>query len=59
MRDKNDADRLALLKEARNRSGLSLDFWSDFTDGLDHKCLAILCGRSSMLPKNMKSSGSE
>lgn len=43
--------RLHLLKIARKKSGYSLDFWSDFTDGLSIKALEILVGRSSMLPK--------
>lgn len=42
---------LALLKEARRRSGLPLDFWVDLTDGLDQRCLEILVGRSSIFPK--------
>lgn len=50
-----DDERLALLKEARRNSGLPLDFWADFTEGLDHNSLAILCGRSSLLPKYMNS----
>jgi hypothetical protein len=49
--------RLALLLDARRVSGLSLDFWYDFTDGLDQRSLEILVGRSAMLPKYMKSSG--
>lgn len=50
-----DEEQLRLLKAARNVSGLPLDFWEDLTDGLDHKCLAILCGRASMFPKYIKS----
>lgn len=50
-------DLLCLLKEARNVSGLTLDFWVDLTEGLDHRATAILCGRSSMMPKNMNSKG--
>jgi len=46
---------LELLKQARLRSGLPLDFWSDLTDGLDYNTLAILCGRSSIFPKYINS----
>lgn len=46
-----DEYRLKLLKKARENSGWSLDFWEEFTQGLDHKCLEILVGKSSMLPK--------
>lgn len=46
---------LKLLKEARRKSGLPLDFWVDLTDGLDHSSLAILCGRSSIFPKYINS----
>lgn len=46
-----DEYRLRLLKIARDKSGLSLDFWEEFTEGVDHKCLEILVGRSSMFPK--------
>lgn len=47
--------RLEMLKAARRESGLPLDFWVDFTEGLDYSALAILCGRSWMLPKYMNS----
>lgn len=46
---------LDLLKRARENSGLPLDFWADFTEGLDYKSLEILVGRSSMFPKYMYS----
>ena len=46
-----DATRLALLKLARARSGLSLDFWCDLTEDLDQRSLEILVGRSLMFPK--------
>lgn len=50
-----DATELELLKMAREVSGLPLDFWADFLEGIDHKSLAILCGRSSLIPKYMNS----
>jgi hypothetical protein len=53
----NDSTRLALLKEARKRSGMSLDFWEELTDGLDQSSLEILVGRSSIFPKYRNSSG--
>lgn len=54
-----DAEMLSLLKEARRKSGLPLDFWADFTDGLDHNSVAILCGRSDLIPKYVNSKGTE
>lgn len=48
-------ERLELLKDARSRSGLPLDFWVDLTEGLDHKSLAILCGKSALFPKYINS----
>lgn len=54
-----DKRRLELLKAARRESGMSLDFWEDFTQDLDNSALEILVGRSSVFPKYMKSSGSE
>lgn len=48
-------DELTLLKQAREASGLPLDFWADLTEGLPYSCLAILCGRSSLFPKYMNS----
>lgn len=56
--DRNDT-LLALLKQARAESGLSLDFWADLTEGLPQSCVAILCGRSSLFPKYMNSKGIE
>lgn len=50
-----EAQVLALLREARNKSGLPMDFWIELTDGLDHKALAMLCGRWSLFPKYMNS----
>lgn len=47
---------LEMLKAARQRSGLPLDFWADLVDGLPHSCVAILCGRSSIFPKYIYSS---
>lgn len=55
MNIKKDAKILALLKEARRRSGLPLDFWVDLTDGLDQSSLEILVGRSSIFPKYINS----
>ena len=51
----DSAEKLKLLKEARKISGLPLDFWVDLTDGLPYSALVILCGRSSIFPKYMKS----
>ena len=45
----------ALLKEARRKSGLPLDFWADLTDGFDQSDIAILCGRSEIFPKYINS----
>lgn len=50
-----DEDVLALLKQARQESGLPLDFWADLTEGLPYSFVAILCGRSSIFPKYMNS----
>lgn len=50
--------RLRLLKVARKRSGLPLDFWVDLTEGLDYSLVEILVGRSSIFPKYMNSRGS-
>lgn len=44
-----------LLKQARQQSGLPMDFWADLTDGLPYSLIAILCGRSSIFPKYMNS----
>lgn len=55
----DEARKLELLKEARQQSGLPLDFWADLTEDLPQSCIAILCGRSSLFPKYMKSSGTE
>ena len=44
-------ERLALLKQAREASGLPLDFWADLTEGLPYSAVAILCGRASIFPK--------
>lgn len=49
--------RLELLKEARRNSGMSLDFWDEFTEGLDQSFLEILVGRSSIFPKYQNSKG--
>lgn len=50
---------LKLLKAARESSGLPLDFWADFTEGLPYSSVAILCGRSDLIPKYVNSSGTE
>lgn len=50
---------IAMLVEARNRSGLPLDFWAELTEGLSHKAIAILCSRWSLFPKYMNSQVSE
>lgn len=55
----DDETRLRLLKQARRQSGWSLDFWEEFTEGLDQSSLEILVGKSSVLPKYKKSKGSE
>lgn len=52
-------DAIALLKAARNRSGLPMDFWVELTEGLGYRALAILCGRASLFPKYMKSKDKE
>jgi hypothetical protein len=52
-----DADFLAMLKTARDESGLPLDFWADLVEGLDHKSAAILCGKASLFPKYKNSNG--
>lgn len=54
----DEDDRLDLIKKARRESGLPMDFWVDLTEGLPYSALAILCGRSSLFPKYMNSSGS-
>lgn len=48
---------LEMLKNARNKSGLPLDFWADLTEGLDYNSIAILCGRSDIFPKYINSNG--
>lgn len=53
----NDEIRLKLLKEARKNSGMSLDFWDEFTEGVDQSLLEILVGRSSIFPKYINSRG--
>lgn len=50
-----EEDKLKLLKDARQESGLPLDFWVDLTEGLDYSSLVILCGRSSIFPKYINS----
>ncbi len=54
-----EAEILDLLKKARKASGLPLDFWADFTEGLPHSCVAILCGRSDLIPKYVNSNVTE
>ena len=57
MKDDEQTKHLELLKAARQSSGLPLDFWVDLTEGLPMSTVAILCGRSSIFPKYMNSSG--
>lgn len=57
MTPKQEACLLELMKSARAETGLPLDFWADLVDGLPYRWAAILCGRSSVFPKNRKSSG--
>lgn len=53
--DRVDEKMLVLLKEAREVSGMPLDFWADLTEGLPYNFAAILCGRSFLIPKYMNS----
>ncbi len=57
MTREDEREILDLLKMARNVSGLPLDFWADFTEGLPQSSIAILCGRSDLIPKYVNSSG--
>lgn len=57
MKPDEDEQLLCALKFARQQSGLPLDFWADFLDGVPYSLAAILCGRSPMFPKYMKSRG--
>ena len=57
MTDDESEKLLCLMKKARQDTGLPLDFWADFLEGIPYKWAAILCGRSDMLPKNRNSSG--
>ena len=50
-----ETDVLELLKQARQQSGLPMDFWADLTEGMPYSFTAILCGRSSIFPKYMNS----
>lgn len=60
MKSRLEDDRVfSLLKEARKKSGLPLDFWADFTEGLPYNSVAILCGRSDLIPKYVNSNGME
>lgn len=54
-----DSQLLAMLKAARNRSGLPMDFWDELTRGLDYNAIAMLCARCDLFPKYMKSSVKE
>ena len=45
----DDVDVLAQLKIAREASGRSLDFWADFTEGLNKEALEIIVSRASMI----------
>lgn len=53
----NDDRLLQAMKKARADTGLPLDFWADLTEGLNYNDAAILCGRSSIFPKYINSSG--
>lgn len=55
MTEDEQEDVLRMMKQAREATGLSLDFWADLLDGLPYSCSAILCGRSSIFPKYMNS----
>ena len=46
---------IEMLLEARNRSGLPLDFWGQLTLGLPHRAIAILCSRWALFPRYMNS----
>lgn len=47
---------LELLRKASEASGRSLGFWSELTDGLDQKSLALLVSRAHMVsPENSRS----
>ena len=50
-----DAELFAMMREARDASGMPLDFWDELTEGLGYKATAILCGRSFLFPKYMYS----
>lgn len=52
---KQDEIELSILRDLRRKSGLSMDFWADLTEGLDYRSLAILYGNSDLLPKYKKS----
>lgn len=45
---------LNLLRLARNVTGFSLDFWADFTEGLDTNSVALLVLRAEMLGVEMQ-----
>lgn len=47
----DDDELLSLMKQARDESGMPLDFWADLTEGMPHSLAAILCGRSFLFPK--------
>lgn len=47
--DTEDARRLELLKGARHRSGRTLDFWADLTDGLPIEVVERLTSRAGLL----------
>lgn len=58
MQEIDTDERLKSLKALRSASGLSLDFWDEFTEGLDQRSLDILVGKSLIIPKYMNSNGS-
>lgn len=55
--DGQGTELLRAMKKARANTGLPLDFWADLTEGLNYNDAAILCGRSSIFPKYINSSG--
>lgn len=44
------------LLKASKSSGRSLDFWSDFTEGLDDEAVAKLAARAHLIPEDISGS---
>lgn len=44
------------LVKASQSSGRSLDFWSDFTEGLDEEAVAKLAARAHLIPEDIPGS---